>query len=122
MIQQQKQKKERPSKIEDLIGKKVKMTFYRRDATNQSGKKGPADVDEIVEGIVRRFMHRTTAKFAFNGPVSVCGCIETDEGEMRFCFLPLDGPYNYAGYIGNTPSALDGKRNGSYDIEPLGKE
>lgn len=119
MTQQQRQKKERPPRINDLIGKRIKFTFYHRDARNQTGKRGPGDTDEVVEGIVRRFTHRTTAKFAFNGPVSVCGCIETDEGEMRFCFLPLDGPYNCAGYHGNTPSELDGKRNGSYDVELL---
>ena len=121
-IKQERQKKERPPKIDDLVGKRVRITYYHRDVKNISGNKGPGDMDEVVEGIVRRVTHRSEGKFCFNGSVSVCGCVETDEGKTRFAFLPLDGPYSCSGYIGNFPSELDGKRNGSYDIELLGEK
>jgi len=117
---QQKQKRERPPSIGDFIGKKVRITYYYRDSTNATGKRNVFDRDEIIEGVVKYYTHRSEFSFPFNGPVSVCGCVELNDGTLKYKFLPLDGPLICRGYSGHTPSGVDGKRNGSYNVELLG--
>ena len=114
-----KEQYQRQPKIQDLIGKKVKITYYRRNIDSVSAEKTCFDIDVVVEGILEYFTHHSTDKFHFNGPTSVCACVRDDEGNLHFKFLPLDGALSFEGSITYTPSKFDGKKNGSYTIESL---
>lgn len=66
--------------IRSSYGKRARITY-----TRANGNK------DVVEGVISTQAFVSKDPFAFNGPVHVMGCVETDTGK-RFPILPLDGP------------------------------
>ena len=103
--------------VRDLCGKKIRLTYYRRDISFANtfglkpGEKGPGDTNLIIEGQLVPVLCILPKRNHLWG-------IETVAGEIQFpMFSPTDP--SEMDYNLSAVSQFDGKRNGTYKLEVI---
>ena len=103
--------------VRDLINKRVRMTFYRRDPVNSNalgfaeGQRSPFDFNIVTVGFLVPIVCFLPKRNHLWG-------IQMDDGSFDMCFLSPTDSTEVIDKLG-IPSKWDGKINGTYKIEVI---
>ena len=111
-----------PKIVRDLIGRRVRMTYYQRESYTRGidnvppGTKGVFDIDRVAEGTLR-YYQTVDVSLPYERKVFLYDIANNDETVNTNVplLLPTDSLVN-EGDFRLIPSEFDGRRNGSWEI------